>query len=419
MEPSEVTRAGDAARNPPAGRSWLTRPVFGFGIASFLSDAGHEAATWLLPALLAGMGSSAPAALGVIEGVSDGLSSFAKLAGGWWADRPRVRKPLVMAGYFITGISVGFFGLATSWIHVAAARCAGWFAKGLRGPARDAMLADAVPRESLGKAFGFHRALDTAGAVAGPLLAVALLSLVPLRSVFLLAVIPGVLAAVAIGTLVRTQSPAAGHGARPFAASLRSLPPAYRRFLAAVFLFGIGDFARSLLILRATELLAPGRGAVGAAGLAVALYAGHNLRYAAASYPVGHLADRIRPQRLLAFGYGIGTATALVAAFATPSLAVLGLLFALAGLTLAFEDTLEGAITASLVDPSIRGTAYGTLAAANGIGDLISSSVVGLLWTLLGPAWAFGAAAAFCLAGTLFLVAGPPAGDGGPGGDGP
>lgn len=185
---------------------------------------------------------------------------------------------------------------------------------------------------------------------------------------------------------------------------MRALPPDYRRFLGAVFVFGLGDFARTLLILRATQLLTPGAGPARAAATAMGLYVLHNTIYAAASYPVGLLADRMRPQRLLVLGYAVGTLTAVLAAFATPSLVVLATVFLVGGLTLAFEDTLEGTIAALEVPPEIRGTGYGVLASVNGIGDLLSSSVVGVAWSALGAGPAFGMAALLCAAGTLLLA---------------
>jgi MFS family permease len=132
------------------GRSWLTPTVVGIGLASLLSDTGHEAATSALPALLTSMG-AAPAALGLIEGVSDGAASAARLLAGWAADRPHLRKPIVVAGYLVCGLSTGLFGLATGWPHVLGARAVGWLARGARGPVRDAMLADAVPAEAVGR----------------------------------------------------------------------------------------------------------------------------------------------------------------------------------------------------------------------------------------------------------------------------
>jgi len=385
---------------------WL-KGVLGFGLASFLSDASHEAATAAMPAFLAMLG-AAPVALGVIEGVADGLSSFAKLAGGGLANRPSWRKPLTVLGYLITGLSTGAYALATVWGHVFLARGAGWFAKGFRGPARDAMLADSVRDEDRGKAFGFHRAMDTLGAIVGPAGAAVLVSVSEVRSVFVWALIPGVLAALAIAVFTK---PGVDEKAPPvpFWKSVRDLPSRFRVFLGAVFFFGMGDFARSLLILRATELLTPSMGATTAAALAMGLYVFHNAVYSALSFPVGWLADRVDPQRLLVIGYVIGVATAAMAALTGPSLVSLAVLFLLGGLTLAFEDTLEGVITSAEVPKAIRGTGFGVLASVNGVGDLVSSSLVGILWAATGPLVAFTVAAGLCLVGTVMLAVSGPA----------
>lgn len=383
-------------------RRWFTVSVFGFGLASFLSDMGHEAATAALPTLLLTLG-AAPAALGIIEGLADGLSSFAKLFGGWIADQPRRRKPIAALGYLVTGLAQGVYALATVWPHVLAARSAAWIARGLRGPARNAMLADSVPAEARGRAFGLHRAMDTAGAVAGPLLATLLIGTVALRHVFVWAMVPGVMAAIAFAILVKPDGTTATIDPQPFWRSLAALPPRFRGFLAAVFVFGLGDFARTLLILRAATVLTPEVGADRAAATAMLLYVVHNVVYAAASYPVGWVADRVRPERLLVLGYAIGVATAVMAAIAVPALWFLVTLFVLGGLTLAFEDTLEGTVTAHQVPSSLRGTGYGALATTNGVGDLLSSSLVGVLWSVAGPEVAFGSAALLALAGTVSL----------------
>jgi MFS family permease len=346
--------------------------------------------------------------------VSDGIVSFAKLAGGTWADRPRLRKPLCVAGYLATGLATGLFAFASSWLLILGARVVGWFARGIRGPARDAMLADAVPEEAVGRAFGFHRAMDTIGGILGPASATVLIAFLPLRSVFLWTMVPGVLAAVSFAVLVRRQEPKTLTPHAPFWTKMKALPPVFRRFLGAVFLFGMGDFARTLLILLAAERLAPTMGAVKATAFAMALYVGHNIVYAAASYPVGRLADVIAPRKLLVVGYALGVLTAILAALATASIVHFVVLFAVAGLVLAFEDTLEGTITAKAVGPALRGTGYGALAATNGVGDLVSSSLVGLLWTAFGPRVAFGVAAVLCLAGTIALVLGNGRPDTGP-----
>jgi hypothetical protein len=212
-----------------------------------------------------------------------------------------------------------------------------------------------------------------------------------------------VLAALAFLFFVKPQR-ASAHAPVPFWHSLRSLPRRYYGFLAAVFVFGLGDFARTLLILRATHLLDPSLGPARAAATAIALYMVHNVVYAAASYPVGALADRVRPDRLLVIGYLAGTATAVLAAVATPSLAVLAAVFIAGGITLAFEDTLERTVAAMEVPPALRGSGFGALAAVNGVGDLLSSAAVGVAWSALGASAGFTIAAALCATGTASLV---------------
>ncbi len=402
-EPSEQPPEASAE---PARPHWL-KAVFGFGLASLLSDMGHEAATAAMPLLLASLGAP-PAALGVIEGLSDGLSSFAKLAGGWIANQPRWRKPIVVLGYLVTGLSNGAYALATGWTAVLGARGGGWLAKGIRNPARNTMLADAVTGETRGRAFGFHRTMDTLGAVAGPALATWLVATVgvgQVRHVFLWALVPGVGSAVVLALFVKSDRRPVPRPI-PFWQSFRELPPSFRRFLGAVFLFGLGDFARTLLILRATRLLAPHAGLARAAAIAMTLYVVHNILYAAAAFPVGWFADRMSPRRLLVVGYGFGVVTAVLAAFATPTVASLTALFVVAGLTLAFEDTLESTIAGNLLAPELRGTGYGVLATANGAGDLVSSSMVGLVWSFAGAKVAFAAAAVLCAAGTVVLALG-------------
>src|SRR5574340_693001 len=155
--------------------SWLNRNVVGMGLTSLLSDVSHEMATAVLPGFLTALGVSA-AALGLIEGVADGLASFVKLASGWLSDRAGRRKPIAVAGYVVTGSSTAIFALAAGWPLVLFGRALGWFGRGIRSPARNAILASSVPAESRGKAFGFERAGDTIGAILGPLIAVALLA---------------------------------------------------------------------------------------------------------------------------------------------------------------------------------------------------------------------------------------------------
>ena len=187
--------------------AWLNRTVVGVGLASLFSDWSHEIATTLLPGFLATMGVAA-AWLGLIEGVSDGLSSFAKMASGYYTDRLQRRKPIAVVGYVVTALGTAAFGLATNAWHVLFARAAAWLGRGVRTPVRKALLAGAVTRDSYGRAFGFERMLDTCGAIIGPLTALALLQLIGPKypTLFALTVIPGLLAALVIAWFVKEKA---------------------------------------------------------------------------------------------------------------------------------------------------------------------------------------------------------------------
>ena len=393
--------SSSAGSSVPAKR-WLTRGVLGIGLASLFSDWGHEAATAILPAFLASLG--APAfALGVIEGVSDGLSSFAKLAGGWIADRPRWRKPTGIVGYLATGLSTFAYAFAQSWPAVLVMRALGWTGRGSRGPSRDTLLADAVAPEQQGRAFGFERAMDTVGAVLGPLCATALIGLIGVRGVLKWTLVPGLAAAVAFAFLVPAAKRADGYHAQSFASSLGQMPKTYWHFLAGVFAHGLGDFAPTLLILRASQILTPQLGVARAATAAVALYTFHNLVNAAASYPAGALGDRIGKRGLLALGYLTGAVTYAGFIFVTPTIAVLVILFGLEGVHAAMQQSLEKSMAAELLPAKARGSGFGVLATVNGIGDLVSSIAVGVLWSSVSPNAGFLYAGILTLAGALLI----------------
>ncbi len=396
-----------------SGKAWLNRNVVGMGITSLLSDVGHEMATTVLPGFLAVLGVS-PAALGAIEGIADSTSSFTKLASGWLSDRLGHRKPITVGGYFLTGASKALFALAYGWPLVLVGRTLAWFGRGMRGPLRDAMLANSVSAEDRGKAFGFHRAGDTLGAIIGPLLGVWLLAYLhprisdaatPFRIIFLLTLIPGLGSGIAFAVLVREKRGIPSE--IRFWTTIRALPHSFRRFLYGVGIFGIGDFARTLMILAATQLLKPRYGLEHATEIAGLLYVVHNVVYAAYSYPVGALSDRIGRQGLLAFGYFAGALASLgfLVAFLwkLDFIMYLLLVFGLSGFSMAVEDALEGARTADFISNEVRGTAYGVLGAVNGVGDLVASAIVGTLWTAVSPIAAFGYAAVLMGLGAIVV----------------
>ena len=247
--------------------------------------------------------------------------------------------------------------------------------------------------------------MDTLGAIVGPLSALWLLAVFPgqYRLVFALTLLPGLVATALIGLVVqektRTPVPHASFGER-----LRGMPKAYRQFLVAVGIFGAGAFAHTLLILLATQRLTPRLGAVGATSVAVALYVLHNIFYASFSYVSGFLADRFPKNRLLAAGYALATLMALGIMFLPIGLGTLALIFMLGGIQVAIEETLEDSFCAELVDPAQHGMAFGVLATVNGVGDFLSSAMVGLLWSTFGQTVAFGYTAVLFLMGAILVV---------------
>ena len=394
-------------------KRWLNRNVVGMAVTSFLSDAGHEMVTAVLPGFLATLGVAA-AALGWIEGVSDAASSFVKLGAGWYSDRIGHRKGIVALGYFLTGTALALFAAAASWPLVLFGRVISWFGRGIRGPLRDAMLAESVTPDTRGKAFGLHRASDTVGAIVGPLAGVGLIAVLPhpdpsapFRTIFILSLIPGLASVLSFVLLVHENRRPENRKLR-FWGALRDLPKSYTRFLQGVGLFGMGDFSHTLLILAAIQLLTPAHGPVRAAQIGALLYVVRNALYAAASFPIGVLADRMDKTKLLATGYLLGVFTAAQIAWALAlndaSVFRLAGVFATAGIYIAIQDALEGAIPADLVPSPSRGTAYGLMGTVNGVGDLIASILVGTLWSAVSPVVAFDCAGVVMLAGTLLLI---------------
>jgi MFS family permease len=380
---------------------WLNRTVLGIGLASLFSDVGHEMATAAMPALLASLGASS-ATLGLIEGVSDGLSSFAKLASGHYSDRLRRRKPLAVVGYFMTASGMASFAFATQAWHVLLGRVFGWVGRGARTPVRNVLLTEATTKETYGRAFGLERSMDSAGAIAGPLLALLLATMFTARHVFLFTLIPGLIAALLIAVLVREKphDPAPG---RPFLASAREMPGDFRRFLAGVGLAGLGDFSNTFLILWATQAWTPRLGAAHAASVAMGFYVGYNIVYTASCSVAGWLADKYPKHRVLAAGYSLGVVPAVALLMPGDSYAKFAVVFGMTGIYMGFYETVESATAATLLPAHVRGAGFGILATVNGIGDILSSVLVGFLW-VASPHIAMGFVIATSLAGAFVIA---------------
>jgi MFS family permease len=385
--------------------AWLNRTVLGVGLTSLFSDWSHETATAVLPAFLAAIGAG-PLWLGVIEGVADGLSSFAKLAAGHYTDQLKRRKPLAVFGYAFTAIATASFGIATHAFHVLLGRSAAWLGRGVRSPAKKALLAADVPAGAYGRAFGLERLMDTLGAILGPLTALWILQATgqSYRTVFLWTLLPGLIAVACFWLLVR-ERPVERKEPKSFLLGLRALPAEFRRFLLAVGIFGAGDFSHTLLILYATKMLAAEYGMARAASMAVVLYTLHNVFYAGSAYVSGWLSDHVQNRRMvLSGGYGLAVVTALLLCTGTHSLWLLGGIFVLAGLYIGTEEALEDSVAAEMMAREQHGMAFGTMAAVNAVGDFLSSLLVGALWSAFGVGAAFGASAVLFAAGAILIL---------------
>ncbi len=369
---------------------WLNRGVAGIGVASFFSDVGQEVATALLPSFLTSTLGAPAAALGAIEGVSDGLAGAARLAGGALADDPARRRATAMGGYSATAVLNALIGVASAVWQVGVLRAGAWITRGLRTPSRNALLTDVVAPEAYGRAYGFERALDNLGAIAGPLLALGLVALVGVRDAILLSVVPALLAAAAIFVAITAAPRLERHERPPLRIRMRPvLRGRLGRLLAAVAAFELGNAAATLLILRATELLTPGRGHDAAVKVALVLYAVYNAAATLSSLPAGHVTDRRGANTVLVAGAAAFLAAYLGFSLTGSSLAPLALLFAAAGVGIGLVETAESAAVATLAQPELLGSAFGALAAIQSFGNLAASVVAGALWTLASPRVAF------------------------------
>jgi MFS family permease len=383
---------------PDEGR--LPRNVWALSWVSFFNDTSTEMSYWLLPQFLVGVLGAGPMVFGLIEGAAETVSSFARLLSGWLSDRLRKRKPLVGAGYTVANAAKPWLALATSWRQVFSIRFADRAAKGFRGAPRDALLADSVSPAHLGAAFGLRQAMDTAGAVLGPLAALALLPLFSgnVRKVFWMAAIPGVVAILLVWLGVSEIRPAEpethGHAPRPHVDWNRRLVVV----LVAVGLFSLGNSSDLFLILRAQNLgvrpaLAPGLGLL------------FNLVYTSLSWPAGRFSDRVSRRVLVVLGYfiyaGVYLGFSLVRG---PQL--VWFLFAVYGTYYAMTEGVLRAWIADLVHSSSRGSVYGVFNWLTGVAAFPASLLAGWLWRHYSPSAPFFISAIFSfVAATLLLLA--------------
>ncbi|MDF1586847.1 MFS transporter [Marinimicrococcus flavescens] len=377
----------------------IPKGIWALGAVSFLMDASSELIHGLLPVFLVVTLGASPVALGLIEGIAEATASIVKLFSGALSDRLGKRKLLAVAGYGLAALSKPLFPLASSVGLVLAARFIDRIGKGIRGAPRDALVADLAPPGLRGACFGLRQSLDTAGAVLGPLAAVALMALLAgdIRLVLWFAVIPAVLAVAVLLLAVEEPAHAAGpaRGAPLRWREAMALGPACWKVVAVGAVMSLARFSEAFLILRAQQ-----QGlAMTLAPLVLALM---SVVYAASAYPAGALADRIDRWRLL-----MAALTVLV--LADLLLAAGGLVPAMAGVALwglhmGLSQGLLAALVADTAPPALRGTAFGVFNLASGLVLLLASLLAGLFWEVLGAPATFLAGALFAGLAALLLV---------------
>ncbi len=352
--------------------SWLTRNVRVLSAVSFLQDTASELLYPLLPIYLTSVLGAPPAVVGAVEGVAEGAASLTKLAAGPLGDR-YARRPLIATGYGMAALGKVIVAAATGWPGVLAGRVVDRLGKGIRGAPRDALLVDGIDNDARGRVFGFHRAMDTLGAVVGPLLGLAGYQLLDHQIAPLLwvAVIPAVLS-VALVFLVRETRRVVPAQRKAIFARVRDLPHEYWRVTVLLVAFGIVNFPDALLLLRLNE--------IGFSVVEVILaYVGYNLVYALSSYPAGLLADRI--PRPAVFGIGLAFfAVGYIGLGLTTDTVVAWVLIAVYGLFTGCTDGVAKAWISSLVGPDLQGSAQGVFQGASGFAILIAGVWAGLLW---------------------------------------
>ena len=388
-------------------QSSAARNIYAFGITSFLNDTASEMAYWVLPAFLVSLGAG-PAQLGLIEGVAESVASFAKLFSGYLTDRIERRKPLVVVGYFVANAVKPLLAVAGAWWHILLIRFSDRLAKGVRGAPRDVMVAESVPKERLGSAYGLIQSMDSAGAIAGPLAALVLLSRYGIRSVFWAAALPGALCMlVAVFGIRETRNPhfsqntrEMGHPApqpakKSAAASVTSsaaLPGSFYMVLVAVTLFSLGNSSDMFLVMRAQNVgirvaLAPLLGLV------------FNVTYTLGSWPAGWFSDHFSRRWIAAAGYLIFAAVYFVFGRAPSTLAI-WITMAVYGLYYALTQPVLKALVVETVGQDVRGRALGVYFFVTSVATLAASLVTGQLWKHYGGGVPF-----YCSAGLAALAA--------------
>lgn len=378
----------------------IPRNVVILGLVSFFNDVASEMIYPLVPIFLTSVLGAPVSIVGLIEGIAESIASILKVVFGWLSDKLRKRKPFIVAGYSLSTVSKIIFGLAYSWPFVLLARFIDRFGKGTRTSARDALIAESSEASVRGKTFGFHRALDTLGAVVGPLLALVAIKALDnnIRLIFFLSFIPAFIGVLLLFFFVKEKGRKQKNSS-DFQFHWRDIDPSFKVFLLISFIFALGNSSNAFLILRAQNL-----------GLSVTMvilvYVLYNFVYAIFSIPAGIISDKIGPKKLLLAGFLLFALIYLFFGLITKSL-FLWLLFPFYGIYMALTEGVSKAYISNLVPQEKIGTAFGIYQTTIGLCAFFASWIAGMLWSYVGISspFIFGSMMAI-LAALLFIVLG-------------
>lgn len=389
-------------------KRWLSKEVLGFGLTSFFNDFAHEMTTALLPAFVNALiaPTYAPQALGLITGFSNSVSSMIKLWAGWLGDRLTKYKPILILGYAVQPIFIALIGLTNSILQIAILRTIGWSGKGIREPIRDKWMSSMLEPKDLGKGFGFTRSLDTLGAICGPLFTYFTLSYLSLRTIFLLSFIPGMLSILTLIFFVKERNNKPHPEQIIFFKQIKSLPSSFLYFALIFFIFNMAFFDKSFLIFKAQKVLSGNQVAqITVSEYAILLYVLFSIIRALSEYSSGFISDYVSRKKMLAFsGFGFFGITCLMLIFHDSNVLLWFLIFIVLGISTATVTVVSKAYAADLLPLSVRGTGYGLLQAAEGIGQLAAGLIVGSLWTYFSGSVALAYAAGLGFIAMILLL---------------
>jgi MFS family permease len=377
----------------------ISQNVFVLGLVSFFNDVASEMIYPIVPIFLTSILGAPASLVGLIEGIAESTASILKLISGWYSDKFQKRKPFVIAGYSLSSISKVILGFAFVWPLVLVGRFVDRFGKGIRTSARDALIAESSTSSNRGKSFGFHRALDTAGAVVGPLLAIWLLHSYSndFRSIFLVAFIPGFIGILLLLLFVKEKKKKELGSSLKLKGSWKEFDISFKIFLAVSIIFAIGNSSDAFLILRSQNL-----------GLSVTstilAYVVFNAAYAIFSIPAGAVSDKIGPKKVLISGFFLFSIVYLLFGVITKSY-LLWFIFPLYGIYMAFTEGVGKAYISNLVPQEKSGIAFGIYQTAIGICTFFASLIAGILWDKVGVSSPFilGSATAL-ISAALFIT---------------